>query len=257
MRVEDSPSPSAEHQSSDPIATALGVSGEDRVDIQAGRGRGYGLVNEEGSPLLSLETFEPDVVRLATPAVRIETRSFGSPTIAPEGVVWAKDASFLSLSKQGELTLHLAPSLPKRPETPKEAPGNEKGRLDQEARISVFARDSGGSQDHFRESAPAQPEKEERVALFGRLGRDPLFRVTANEKLIGQFPLAVRLDEETVKWETVIAHGPRAEKLRDQLKLKKGQSVEVIGYRHEQKRKDRQGNERVVEEIYVVAVIPR
>jgi len=79
----------------------------------------------------------------------------------------------------------------------------------------------------------------------------------ASKKLVGQFPLAVRIDEEHVKWETIIAHGERAEKVRDQLHLKKGQSVEVIGYRHQQKRKDRQGKEKLVDEIYIVAVIPR
>jgi hypothetical protein len=127
----------------------------------------------------------------------------------------------------------------------------------QNAHQPVFTADSAAAETASNGPPPSSPEKGERVRLVGRLGKDPLFRITTNQKLVGQFPLAVRLDEETVKWETIVAHGDRAAKLRDERNLAKGQAVEVIGYRHVKRRKDKAGNERTVEEIYAVAVIPR
>lgn len=253
-----SPASSPESKPTDPVTEGLGVPGEERRDMQAGPGRGYGIQGEDGMPLLYLETYSPGILRVTTPSARLELTGLSQPVVAAEGVVWEQGDSFVSVSRAGELTLHLSPMSTNREveQAAPEAVSSAEGPLPQVEPVPVFTADSVPSQEPSVDT-PVQPEKEERVKLFGRLGTDPTFRTTRNNKLIGQFPLAVRLDEETVKWEKIVAIGPRAEKLRNELKLSRGRAVEVIGYRHKEMRKDRKGNERDVEEIYVVAIIPR
>jgi hypothetical protein len=257
MRVEDAPPPSTEHDANDPIVTALSAPGEDRVDTQAGRGRGYRLTNQDGSPLLFLETFGPRLVRITTPKARIEITDLGSPVITAEDVAWEQDDSSLSITRNGSIAVRVTGQRSMGADGSEKAlPAVTEGMRQDDA-VPLFSRDSAAQESTSQDRSVPHPERQQRVRLFGRLGKDPLFRVTATKKLVGQFPLAVRLDEETVRWEKIVAHGPRAEKLRDELRLAKGQTVEVIGYRHTQTRKDRTGQDRIVEEIYVVAVIPR
>lgn len=102
---------------------------------------------------------------------------------------------------------------------------------------------------------PTAPERPDRITLLGRLGTEIKFKVTPKGLLVASFPLGVKDDEGQTHWETVLAFGDRAEKLRDT--LTKGQTAEVIGYRKERTYKGRDGKERTVKEINSVVVKPR
>ena len=105
-------------------------------------------------------------------------------------------------------------------------------------------------------AAAAEPEEQERVTLAGRLGQDPRLRTTPNGTLIAQFPLGVKDETDRTKttWHQVLAFQQRAEQVRD--RLKKGDVVEVIGYRHERTIPRRNGP-RTVAQIYATVVTPR
>jgi single-stranded DNA-binding protein len=99
--------------------------------------------------------------------------------------------------------------------------------------------------------------EQQRVRLAGRLGTDPRFRETRTGVLIGTFPLGVAQHDGSTKWEQVVAFRERAERLRGEGGPRKGQSVDVIGYRHVREQPNRDGKLKRVEEVYAVVVKPR
>jgi single-stranded DNA-binding protein len=90
---------------------------------------------------------------------------------------------------------------------------------------------------------------------MGRLGTEVKFKVTPKGLLVASFPLGIHEDDGRTTWETVLAFGDRAEKLRDT--LTRGQQAHVVGYRKERTYTGRDGRERTVREFYSTAVIPR
>ena len=100
---------------------------------------------------------------------------------------------------------------------------------------------------------PEEPGRE-RVTLTGRLGQDPRIRTTRKGTLVAQFPLGVKdeADFNKTTWHTVVAFRQRAEQVRDT--LKKGDAVEVIGYRHERQVPHRDGSTRTVQEVYATVI---
>lgn len=103
----------------------------------------------------------------------------------------------------------------------------------------------------------ADREKERRV-LLGRLGAEPFFKQTANGTLIARLLLAVpnQVDPKgKPTWETVLAFGDKAKKLQS-AGFTKGQSVEVVGYNHEQEVQGKGGKSKMVKEVYAVVVKP-
>ena len=103
-------------------------------------------------------------------------------------------------------------------------------------------------------AAATQTREQERLTLAGRLGQDPRIRTTAKGTLVAQFPLGVKQDPDLDKttWHTVVAFRQRAEQVRDT--LKKGDAVEVIGYRHERQVPRRDGTTRTVEEVWATVI---
>ena len=122
------------------------------------------------------------------------------------------------------------------------APAEPSG-IPQEARPTPPPRSQEGS---------PQPERQ-RVTLAGRLGASPSFRTTPKGQLLGRFPLAVH-DEDSTRWVQVLAFGQRAEKLRDETRLAKGEQVEVIGYPHPKHSKGKDGKTRVEVEVYATVI---
>ena len=105
-------------------------------------------------------------------------------------------------------------------------------------------------------AATAESRERERVTLTGRLGQNPRLRTTPKGTLVAQFPLGVKDETDLTKttWHQVLAFQKRAEQVRD--RLKKGDAVEVIGYRHERTIPGRNGP-RTVAQIYATVVTPR
>lgn len=105
--------------------------------------------------------------------------------------------------------------------------------------------------ERSRSTAP----KRERLTLNGRVGAAPSFRTTASGLLIARFPIAIHLDDNQTRWQTVVAFGAKAERLREA--LQKGQLVEVVGYAHDRQVTKRDGAVKNVNEIYAAAVRTR
>lgn len=93
----------------------------------------------------------------------------------------------------------------------------------------------------------ASPEQD-RVTLRGRLGKPPRFSDTPRGVRRAEFNLAVHEDDESTSWHSVLAFRQRAERL-EAANPQKGQYAEVIGYRHVEERKDREGKPKTVERI--------
>jgi primosomal replication protein N len=108
---------------------------------------------------------------------------------------------------------------------------------------------SGPAESPTRSETEARP----RVQLAGRLGQNPTLRTTPNGVLVARFPLGVKDQDDLSKttWHTVLAFRDRAEQVRDQ--LKRGDAVEVVGYRHERTVPGRHGP-RTVAEIYATLI---
>ena len=70
----------------------------------------------------------------------------------------------------------------------------------------------------------------ERLTLSGRVGAAPTLRTTPKGTLVARFPLGVHEDSGATTWHTILAFNQRAEQVRTS--VKKGDAVEVIGYRH-------------------------
>jgi hypothetical protein len=94
--------------------------------------------------------------------------------------------------------------------------------------------------------------EQERVSLSGRVGADPTFRTTPKGTLVARFSLAVHLQENQTQWQQIVAFNQRAERLKES--LKKGQSVQVIGYQHSREAPTRDGGTRTISEIYAVTI---
>ena len=76
-------------------------------------------------------------------------------------------------------------------------------------------------------------------------------------QLIASFPLGVKdeADLNRTTWHTILAFRERAQQVKDT--LKKGDPVEVIGYRHEREIPRRDGSTRTVHEVYATVLKPR
>jgi hypothetical protein len=186
--------------------------------------------------VVRLTTQDAEVTLFRQPAPALD-REHGRVRFASDG-----DAEWLRLTvaTTGEVTLFVAPAALQRESRAVSGPEETAIPCAEETRVLGH---SGGPSDAIhepsptpslpvQEQTPAEPAPTpERLNLSGRLGRAPAFRTTRNGTLIASFPLAVRNEDDTTTWHTILAFGERAEQLRDQ--LDKGQVVQVIGYQHD------------------------
>jgi Single-strand binding protein family len=217
-------------------------------------------------------------LQLRVPGLRLELDGIDPPTIGPEGVVFERTspthALWLSLGRSGELALHSTPVTPVIAEGPSTAPdaaddaNRPFGGSDPERPVAGHptAREEGSDVALPATEADGKEERQERVKVFGRLATDVRFKARPNGRLIGEFVLTERLDEEHTRWHKVAAFdNPQAErfvasKLRqlvDAGELGKGRPASVVGYVHRTERQKRDGTTTTEEQIYAVAISPR
>jgi hypothetical protein len=102
-------------------------------------------------------------------------------------------------------------------------------------------------------STKAERQRGERISLTGRVGAAVTYRFTPRQQLLAKFPLAVHPIPERTEWKSIYVFGARAAKIRDELKLMRGDTVNIVGYLHTRE-VNRKGTMQKVEEIYAVSV---
>lgn len=231
-------------------------------DVAWGDGTRYSVGRDPELPTELAIFPETGVARLTTRSAEITLFRQAPPLLYADQVRFERLADDerlqLTLTREGRISLHIAPGAPHELATGTETPSST--MIPHSEEEGIRAGDSGAPQSPMTPPFDA-PEDElsaerDRVQLVGRLGAAPRFRTTRNDVLIGTFPLAVREDDDATTWYTVRVFRERAQRLRE-AEHKKGQPVEVIGYRHVHEQQTRAGEPRTVEEIYAVVVKPR
>ena len=142
------------------------------------------------------------------------------------------------------------PDLPVPPERPEPSPRSVTTPSPEPADPSEPSASTGGTE------TPEQPGRE-RLTLAGRVGAAPTLRTTPKGTLVARFPLGAHEESGATTWHTVLAFNQRAEQVRGT--VKKGDAVEVIGYRHTRTLPARQEGRppKEVVEVYATVVKPR
>ena len=94
-----------------------------------------------------------------------------------------------------------------------------------------------------------------KVILIGNLGKDPVYRVTANNRSVADFSMATTESwkgddgnrQSHTEWHKIVVWGPAANAVRDS--LKKGSKVYVEGSLRTRKWTDKEGKDRYTTEI--------
>lgn len=107
-----------------------------------------------------------------------------------------------------------------------------------------------------QEAAGASPEKQPRLTITGRVGTDYRLTTNPNGRAIGRFALGEHPHTEQTIWHQCVVFDELATRLQGN--LVKGQTAQVVGYRHERQRGvGKDGTPRMVTELFVVAVRAR
>jgi hypothetical protein len=255
----------------DALEEALNSKAEPAWDPIYRGGQQYALDYANGLPGVGLEVFpDHDLVRVTTrdmESLTFPTRA--AAHIQDEAVVFTNKRSRLTVHASGEVVWKRVPDTTEAPaarttapsstsDLPRHSSGHQRGS---EAVVPAKEDPSKTPETgHTARTATAEAKEEERVQLTGRLGRTPTFRTTANGTFIAKFPLAVHLEDGQTKWHTILAFGPRAQKLEQKVtagEVVKGREVEVIGYTHSREVQGKHGKTRVVREVHVAAVKSR
>ncbi len=128
------------------------------------------------------------------------------------------------------------------------------GEVAPDGTFTYFRQPRFDSSERFEETPGSSSQETPRVTLRGRLGAEPRFRTTTRRgELVASFPLGVHPDGETTTWHSIVAFGERAKRLQEK-PLNKGQEVEIVGYVHERISHPREGQEKVLRQIYATAI---
>ncbi len=242
------------------IADALAVPAESRVDQVHGEGTRYCLGQP---PTTELEIFPATgAVRVTAPNLALYLLHQEPPLLSPSTVVFTAKANpecqRLVVSADGFMSLVFQPhsSGHERVALPPVVPEHPIPQTDtSQPRSDDPTPPQGGSEMAI--TTPEDQATRERVHLAGRLGTDIRFRTTRNGALVASFPLAIKQDDGSTQWRDVLVFNARAEKLRASEPLQKGQSCEIVGYRHQKEVMGKDGTSRTIEEVYAVVVKPR
>jgi len=263
------PPPDVEHRSWDTaaIANTFGVQAEARLDPLHGKGARLRIGEP---PAFDLELFPTSqIVRLSASGLSLSLAQEQGPRLVPHGVIFEAAARTLLIAPSGEMLLRISPPKPVQP--PAEPLINAKQSMTQEAAADGLQDDLAAPDGGPGPASPTtQPEgketQQERISVFGRLATPVRFRTLRNERLVGEFVLAERIDEEQTTFHKVTAFDNAAKKrqlattlksLVDAGEIGKGQPASVVGYLHQVERKKQGGGTRTEEQIYAVSIKPR
>ncbi len=288
MATEQEPPPSRELEDQ-AIAEALHTRSASVRDVAYGEGRQYSL--GRGDALLEIYP-RTGVTRLTTNDARVELFGSAAAQVSGSGVEFSRtspgrDVSLtvvpgggivFTLVAGGERTPQVAaePPEPLAPPLSPPTPSASAPETAQEPRSgtddtsvpppAVRAKAPPATREPTSSPAAGEPAsskqqttttaetEQERIALTGRLGRDPSFRTTKTGSLVARFPLAVHREDGHTDWHTVLAFGSRAEQL--QRRVSSGELIQgrEVGYPHVNERPGKDGKLRQVQEVYAVAV---
>lgn len=208
----------------------LGV-GQEAQELALGHGRRFPL-GQEGTRIVEFFP-QSGVVRVTTDVAQIALIGVPEPQVSPDGILIEHGDAKLGINRDGNILFTI---------------GSDKTQAEPAVPES---QDTAVEVQPAPESKASEPQQaKERRALMGRVGATPSFRTTPKGTLVARFPLAVHEENNTTTWHTILAFGERAEKLKES--LKKGDAVEVIGYKHVRDTKTRDGKTKTIEEIYGV-----
>lgn len=158
----------------------------------------------------------------------VEIRWFHAapPTLINEpgrqGVTFVKQTADklknLSIETGGTVVFAIFPGLPEAPAKPYATPDPEVGTPEVSKPLPQTSGDGG----------KAKAEKDPRVELSGRVGKDPILKKTVKGGDVLTFSVAVANGTEKPDWHRMVAFGERALALSET--LKRGDKVDVIGY---------------------------
>ena len=186
------------------------------------------------------------VVRAELAGVRARISALTQVAVENETIVAnAQTDSFVTTLRLGAQNLDLSVSKMERPALT---------LVPAVAEQEVFESKKDISGEPEAGNTPVEASEQERITLTGRIGYKPRFRETAGGTLVGQFALGVHDRPGETTWHSIVAFGPRAEKLRES-GLARGDEVSVIGYPHERQRTNPKTREaRTVVEVYAAVV---
>ena len=216
-------------------------------------------------PIADLELFPTTrSARFTTDVLTLTLHSLESPAASGTGVIFEARDHVLAVTPNGAATLVFRP----RPEgtvSPQTAHMGLEGGERPPRLPAPLLEDFSASQTLSAEAETTETPQE-RVQVFGRLATNVRFKSHATGRLVGEFVLAERLEEEQTAFHKVAAFDNPKTKRRLASKLKelveageigKGQPVTVVGYRHLHERRKRDGTTTVIEEIYAVSISAR
>lgn len=225
----------------DLIGTHLLVGAEPRLHSVFGEGYHFPLGDKAPeNPIAELE-FYPDskMIRYTSGSIDLTMKgeTFGEYT--------EQGLAFTAVDDSGRQDLHVARSGDIFLFSHHSAPSVHI----EEARV-----EEGPSAPDTEKAVTEDKEKQPKVTVEGRAGRDASLRETKNGKKIAKFPLAQHEAGEDGKdattWHTIVAFNSLAETVGET--VKKGQQYKVVGFLHERVEEDK-----TIREIYAVNVKAR
>lgn len=220
------------------ITETLKTSGEPVSDFMRGEGVALSYPSSDAKLELYPEKF---AVRYRAGYLRIDMNNVIGLSANKNGVQITAGPleipTLLTLRPDGSINVAIkkANKLPAKPET------------DQVTTLVEAPSPAGTATEEGKSSHIEPAAEKDRVTLTGRVGRTPSSRTTPNGRLVVRVPLAVHEGQET-KWHQLVFFDDLGKKVAES--VRKGELVNVIGYRHIREVSSKDGGNREVEEIY-------
>lgn len=244
------------------IGRALSVSPAPRIHHDYGNGFDYELGPD---PDAGLTIFPDDnSVQFISGDVVLGFYDIEAPILRSDGVIFEsrtpKIHSTLVVRDTGEITFISARAPKADPwDAPQHAPEPQRAPptvTESSTPVEQPERPPQTATNGYKDSSNTkqETERQEKVNVVGRAGRDPRVTRTKAGDMVAKFPLAEHVTDDAgadqTKWHNVVAFKTRAADVA--ATVKKGQTLRVIGYLHEKPGR----NGKTEHEIYAAVVKP-